>query len=80
MQTQVNHLKYMDDKYQKIIDDIFQSTPCINEDCIASAYYLACALKELMTHKDSKYIGKGYIWEKVSKAMRVLDLPIQEKV
>lgn len=39
-----------------------------------------CAVKELMISKDPESIfsGSGYIWEKVSKAMAELDMPIKE--
>ena len=69
----------MDDLYQEFINMI-QSTPATNNDNIDCAYFLACAVKECMTHKDSKYLGKGYIWEKVSKAMRSIDMPITEQL
>ena len=42
--------------------------------------FLLCAVKELMISKDPENIfsGSGYIWEKVSKAMDRLDMPIKE--
>ena len=40
--------------------------------------FLLCAVTELMISKDESVIfsGQGYIWEKVSKAMDRLDMPI----
>jgi len=45
----------------------------------ASLFFL-CAVKELMISKDieSIFSGSGYIWEKVSKAMDRLNMPIKE--
>ena len=51
------------------------------KDNIADAnLFLLCAVKELMISKDpeSVFSGSGYIWEKVSKAMNRLDMPIKE--
>jgi len=41
---------------------------------------LLCAVKELMISKDpeSLFTGQGYIYEKVSKAMAELNMPIKE--
>jgi len=41
---------------------------------------LLCAVKELMISKDAESIftGQGYIYEKVSKAMAELNMPIKE--
>jgi hypothetical protein len=53
-----------------------------DKDNIADAnLFLLCAVKELMISKDPKSIfsGSGYIWEKVSKAMDRLDMPIKPK-
>ena len=76
------HTTNMDEKYQCVIDDIYntemtESFPS-REDRIYGAYLLACAIKEIMTHKDSEFIGTGYLWEKVSRAMDKLGMPIKE--
>ena len=65
----------MDIVYQDVIDMI-QSTPAKNDGNFQCAFFLACAIKECMKHKDSKHLDKAYIWEKVSKAMSSLELPI----
>ena len=78
MQT-LDNIKTMDDLYQEVIDSILQ-TPASNSNATVCAYWLACAVKECMTHKDSKHLGKAYIWEKVSKAMRAIDMPITEQL
>ena len=69
----------MDEKYQTVINDIYQ-TPCIegNDDRMTGAYLLACAIKEIMTHKDSEFIGQGYLHEKISKACNRLNIKIEE--
>ena len=67
--------KTMDILYQDVIDMI-TSTTAKNDANFQCAFFLACAIKECMTHKDSKHLDKAYIWEKVSKAMRSIDLPI----
>jgi len=69
----------MSDIYQGVIDLIYFSS-ATNEDAKWSAHYFACAIKECMTHKDSQFIGKGYIWEKVSKGMKELGMPIVDEV
>ena len=75
------HTTDMNEKYQAVIDGIYQ-TPVkediTHENRVMGAYYLACAIKECMTHKDSAFIGNGYLWEKVSKAMKELGMPIKE--
>jgi hypothetical protein len=52
-----------------------------NKTSIADAnLFLLCAVKELMISKgdDAYFSGSGYIWEKVSKAMDRLNMPIKE--
>jgi len=61
---------------QAIIDMIYHMD-ATNADNKWSAHLLACAIKELMIHKDSQYLGKDYVGEKVGKAMREIDMPVQ---
>ena len=65
--------------YQALIDVIYHST-AKNDSFKWSAHYLACAIKELMTHRDNEhgFVGTGYLWEKVSKAMKEVNMPIKE--
>ena len=70
--------KTMDVLYQDVIDMIL-STPAKNDGNFQCAFFLACAIKECMKHKDSKHLDKSYIWEKVSKAMRSIDIPITQQ-
>ena len=65
--------------YQALIDVVYQSK-AKNEEFKWSAHLLMCAIKELMTHKDNEhgFVGKDYLWEKVSKAMKEVDMPIKE--
>ena len=75
------HTTDMNEKYQAVIDGIYQTPVKENsthENRVMGAYYLACAIKECMAHKDSAFIGNGYLWEKVSRAMRELGMPIKE--
>ena len=75
------HTTDMNEKYQAVIDGIYQtpvSVDSTHENRVMGAYYLACAIKECMTHKDSDFIGNGYLWEKVSRAMKELGMPIKE--
>ena len=68
MQTQS-----MDDKYQQVIDEIYHQGR--ENDCVDAAYFLACAIKECMTHKDSSFgADNGYIYEKISRALRSLGM------
>ena len=67
MQTQS-----MDDKYQQVIDEIYQQGR--TNDCVDAAYFLACAIKECMTHKDLGWVDTGYIYEKISRALRSLGM------
>ena len=63
----------MDDQYQQVIDDIYQHGR--SNDCVDAAYFLACAIKECMTHKDSDFgADHGYIHEKISRALRELGM------
>lgn len=63
---------------QSMIDAFGYHMPSENYDRKDAALFLLCAVKEVVTHKDSAFIGTGYIWEKVSKAMDRLDMPIKE--
>tara|TARA_R110002020_G_scaffold113246_4_gene260473 strand:+ start:8507 stop:9031 length:525 start_codon:yes stop_codon:yes gene_type:complete len=65
----------MYEKYQAVIDDIPDTALSATH---YAAYLFACAIKECMTADDSYFCGRGYIWEKVSKAMKELGMPIQE--
>ena len=67
MQTQS-----MDDKYQQVIDEIYHQGR--SNDCVDAAYFLACAIKECMTHKDLGWVDTGYIYEKISRALRSLGM------
>ena len=62
----------MDDQYQQVIDDIYQHGR--SNDCVDAAYFLACAIKECMTHKDLGWVDTGYIYEKISRALRSLGM------
>lgn len=69
MQTTQN----MDDKYQAVIDEIYGHGRM--NDTVDAAYFLACAIKECMTHKDSSFgADNGYIYEKISRALRALGM------
>tara|TARA_B110001454_G_C12387563_1_gene295350 strand:+ start:148 stop:420 length:273 start_codon:yes stop_codon:yes gene_type:complete len=61
---------------QAIIDMVYHIS-ATNDNNKWSAHLLACAIKELMIHKDSPHLGKDYVWEKVSKAMREINMPIE---
>tara|TARA_B100000949_G_C14255931_1_gene440455 strand:- start:1370 stop:1615 length:246 start_codon:yes stop_codon:yes gene_type:complete len=68
MQTQS-----MGDKYQQVIDMIYHDCPNPPEgymmtDWVDGAYFLACAIKECMTHQDGG--DTGYMYEKISKALK----------
>ena len=67
MQTQS-----MDDKYQQVIDEIYHQGR--ENDCVDAAYFLACAIKECMTHKDLGWVDTGYIDEKIGRALRSLGM------
>ncbi len=75
----MSEIQSMDERYQVVIDDIY-STPCLegNDDRMTGAYLLACAIKEIMTHKDSEFIGNGYLYEKISKACKRLNIKIED--
>ena len=63
----------MEDKYQQFIDEIYHQGR--SNDCVDAAYFLACAIKECMTHKDSSFgADNGYIYEKISRALRSLGM------
>ena len=70
----------MDDKYQQVIDMIYNDCPNPPEGLMMTswvdgAYFLACAIKECMTHKDSDFgADHGYIYEKLSRALRELGM------
>ena len=59
--------------YQGVIDLIY-FTPATNEKAKWAAHYFACVIKECMTHKDSSFIGTGYIMEKTEAALKQLGL------
>ena len=63
---------------QSMIDAFGYHMPAENYNRKDASLFLLCAVKEVVTHKDSPFIGTGYIWEKVSKAMDRLDMPIKE--
>lgn len=63
---------------QSMIDAFGYHLKTENHSRADASLFLLCAVKEVVTHKDSPFIGTGYIWEKVSKAMDRLDLPIKE--
>ena len=74
MQTQS-----MGDKYQQVIDMIYHDCPNPPEGLMMTswvdgAYFLACAIKECMTHKDLGWVDTGYIYEKISRALRSLGM------
>lgn len=63
----------MDEKYQSVIDGILDD--CANPpeglrmtEWVDGAYFLACAIKECMTHQNGG--DRGYIDEKIGKALR----------
>ena len=62
----------MDDQYQQVIDDIYQHGR--TNDCVDAAYFLACAIKECMTHKDLGWVDRGYIGAKISRALGSLGM------
>lgn len=66
MQTTQN----MDDKYQAVIDEIYGHGRM--NDTVDAAYFLACAIKECMTHQDGG--DTGYMYEKISKALKCLGM------
>jgi len=67
----------MDDKYQAVIDGILGDcadppkghvmTPWVD-----AAYFLACAIKECMTHQHGG--DRGYMDEKIGKALKRLGM------
>ena len=63
---------------QSMIDAFGYHMPTTNNDRKDACLFLLCAVKECVIHKDSAFIGNGYLWEKVSKAMDRLDMPIKE--
>jgi hypothetical protein len=70
----VDDWQEMNDKYQAVIDAIY-STHGKSESTIYAAYFLACAIKECMTHKDSDFgADHGYIHEKIGRALRELGM------
>ena len=62
----------MEDKYQQVIDEFYHQGR--SNDCVDAAYFLACAIKECMTHKDLGWVDTGYIYEKISRALRSLGM------
>ena len=61
------------ERYQQVIDMICND--CTNPpegymmtDWVDGAYFLACAIKECMTHQDGG--DRGYMYEKISKALK----------
>jgi len=65
---------------QELIDNFYDSMINSegNQNTIAEAgYFLACALKEVITHLDSNWVGEGYIAEKVGKALRALQVKLE---
>ena len=67
--------KKIDLQYKEVIGMILL-TPAKNDANFQCAFFLAWAIKECMKNKDSEHLDKAYIWEKVSKAMRSIDMPI----
>ena len=63
---------------QSMINAFGYQMPAENHDNIDCALFLLCAVKECVIHKDLAYIGNGYVWEKVSKAMNSINMPIKE--
>ena len=63
----VDDWQEMNDKYQAVISDIY-NTHGKSESTIYAAYFLACAIKECMTHQDGG--DRGYMYEKISKALK----------
>ena len=69
----IQDLKDSCDKYQAVIDMIY-NTQGKKDAQITAAYHLACAIKECMTHQDEFGADNGYIYEKLSRAMRQLGI------
>jgi hypothetical protein len=63
---------------QSMIDAFGFHIKAVSESHKWATKNFLCAVKECMIHKDSPYVGKGYIYEKVDKAMRELNMPIKE--
>lgn len=65
---------------QELIDNFYDSMINSegNQNKIAEAgYFMACALKEIITRLDSNWVSEGYIAEKLGKALGALEIQLE---